>query len=85
LWVVAAGKPDICTQLLAEQMQRDAVITVVVDNRAGWHGTIAIPEVEHAKPDRRTLLRARRTCVRRGDAERERWSVIIRRMPSQQK
>lgn len=58
-WLVgfaAGGGTDVIARLLAEPMARRLGGTIVVDNRPGANGLLAMDELRRARPDGRTLL-----------------------------
>jgi len=52
----AGGGTDILARLVAEKLGEDVRQTVVVDNKPGANGIIAIRALERAKPDGHTLM-----------------------------
>lgn len=59
----AGGGVDLFARLLAEQLSKQAGISVIVDNRPGGNGTIGGNYVRNAPPDGSTLLLSAATHV----------------------
>jgi len=53
--VPAGGTQDVLTRAIAQEV-RDSLGPLIVDNRSGASGRIAVEAVKHASPDGRTLL-----------------------------
>ena len=53
--VPAGGTQDVLTRAIAQEV-RDSLGPLIVDNRSGASGRIAVEAVKHAPPDGRTLL-----------------------------
>ena len=50
------GGLDIVARILAQELTKSAGLSVLVENKAGGAGTIAVREVIHAPPDGHTIL-----------------------------
>jgi tripartite-type tricarboxylate transporter receptor subunit TctC len=54
--IAAGGTTDVLARLLADRLQAELGRPVVVDNRPGANGRIAVEALKHAAPDGATLL-----------------------------
>lgn len=52
------GSPDSTARVIGEKIQQGGKYSVVVDNRPGAGGTVAVDAVKNAPPDGLTLLLA---------------------------
>jgi tripartite-type tricarboxylate transporter receptor subunit TctC len=72
----AGGSTDISLRILAEEAGRRLGQPVIVENRPGAGGTMAMPILQNAKPDGYTLAQLPQTVFRIGHTQKVLWDPI---------
>jgi tripartite-type tricarboxylate transporter receptor subunit TctC len=78
LWVPwpAGGATDLTMRILAEAASRHLGVKVVVDNRAGAGGTLAMPILQQAAPDGYTIAQVPQPVFRAPWTQKVQWDPI---------